>query len=161
MKNNEDDFLVIDEHNLDREWVDQSPKYFKWAARSAEARLRFDDAKAELEVVKAELGLKIRKQPERYGLDKITEVVVAAAVLMRGECADAVEKLHQARYDHGIAEAAVKALDQRCTALEKLVKLRLADYFSEPRAPEGAKEVMDEKVKQSVRRRGRGERKST
>lgn len=161
MKDQSDGFLQIDEFNLDQEWINQPRLYYKWAAKSADARQRSDEAKAELEVVKAELSLAIRSNPEKYGFAKVTEVVVAAAVLQQEECENALQNFHNARHDYDIAQVAVSALDQRCKALEKLVTLKMADYFSEPKAPREAKGAMGEKVKQSVRRRGRERRETT
>jgi len=86
---------------------------------------------------------------------EVTENAVAELVPMQPACRDAQDSVIRCRHRMDILQAAVTSLDNRKKALEKLVELRLADYYSKPRAPKGAKEKMGEVEKRAVRRRGR------
>lgn len=147
-------FLVIDSNNLEKEWVDQPRLYFKYATKLENAREDFEQAKAELGVVAAECDLDIRNNPAKYDLPKATEKSVEAAVAMHDDYVAAAKEVSVQRHRVGVFQAAVNALDHRKKALEKLVELFLANYYSAPRAPAGSTELMD---RQNKRRALRGE----
>jgi len=147
--------LQIDENQLDTEWLNQPQLYYRYAAKAADARRDFDAAKDELEVTKAEVDQSIRSDPAKFGLTKLTEATVASAVIIQEEYQKAQENVRQARHRHDVYQAAVSALDHRRKALENLVTLFMANYFSKPRVPKGAEEDVDKMEKGSVRRRGR------
>lgn len=157
-KERDSSFLQIDENQLDVEWLGQPELYYEWATKLADAIYDLDEAKAELELVQAEVENSIRSQPDKYGMEKITEKAVAAAVPMQQEYQDQSSAFNKAKHRVALYKATVDSLDQRKRALEKLVDLRLANYFSEPRAKtDAAKEEMDNVKKKSIRR-GRRER---
>lgn len=154
----EDDFsfFEIDEHNLDREWVKQPSLYFTWARKLADARQDLDEAKAKVDVTKAEVSRAIRDDPEDHGLEKVTEAAVTAAIPEHPDMIRAVKELSKARHKVDVYQAAVNALDHRKRALEKLVDLHGQNYFSTPRAPDAeSAEALEEAGKQHARRRGR------
>lgn len=146
--------ISVDENALDREWVGQPRLFFRYAAKLADARRDSEQAKTEVELVKAELELAIRSSPEKFELAKITEAAVTATVLSQGEYGRVRQASLDAKHTVDVLEAAVTALEHRKRALEGLVQLRLANYYSSPKAPEGAKEDMAEMEKRLVRNRG-------
>ncbi len=147
-----EEFIHIDETRLDEEWVNQPGLRFKYGRKLADARERMDEAKADLDITKAELDRDIRSDPEEYGVERISEAAIANAVQLQEEFHKANAVFRIRRHDVAIYEAAVFAIDHRKRALEKLVELFMADYFATPRSPKGSGEVMDEVVKQEVRR---------
>lgn len=153
--NGEESFLAIDEYNLEREWINQPQLYHRYAEKLAKARLRLDEASASLEVITAEEDKAIRMDPETYGIDKVTEGSVKSTVLLQENYQDAVEAVNKCKYDVAIMQAAVTALDHRKKALEKLVELFLADYFSSPKVKGGDREAMEEMTKSTIRKRAR------
>lgn len=156
MKNNtkeiDESFLQIDEKNLEKEWVEQPAKYFKYARRLANARNELEEAKAEFELTKAEIATDIRNNPGKYELPKVVNDAVEAAMLQTTEYAAALSAVNKQKHRVDIYQAAVTSLDHRKKALEKLVELFMADYFSSPRAPAGAKDAMNDAERRSIRR---------
>lgn len=154
---NEDDFsfFEIDEFNLDKEWVKQPALYFTWARKLADARLEVDEAKAALDVIKAEASRAIRDDPGEYGFDKVTEAIVAVAINEHHDVIKGAKTLHDARHRQELYQAAVNALDHRKRALEKLVDLHGQNYFSQPRTtnPDAA-ERLESASKESIRKKG-------
>ena len=144
--------IEIDKHRLDEEWVEQPALFHQHAVAAVEARAVWEQAKARLEVTKAEFDIEIRRDPESYEIPKLSETVIASAVASQKLVKDAVAAVIKAREEVGILEAAVSALEHRKKALEKLVELSTRDYYSEPKAKG---EVMGEVEKRSIRRRGR------
>lgn len=147
--------IAIDQNLLDQEWVNQPRMYFKYAALLAKARDDFSRAKSSMEVTDADLGTEIRKSPEDFEVGKVTEASIQQAINNNALHKAAKKKMLDCQYEVSMLEAAVEALNHKKKALEKLVDLRLANYFSSPKASEGSKENMDGLSKQSVRTRGR------
>ncbi len=143
----------IDSSNLDKEWREQPSLYSKYAMAAADARREMDEAKNSLEVTKADVALGVRSSPEKFGLGKITEASLAQVVECCDQVKEAAGELIEARHHYEVLQAAVSALDHRKKALEGLVSLFLADYFSLPRASGATKEKMEEVEKQKMRRK--------
>ena len=148
----------VDKNRLDDEWIDQPRRYFNWAVQLEDARDSLEEAKAEFDVVKSEVDLAIRTNPDDYDLPKVTDKSVAAALITQPEYKEAQQAVFDAKYRVGVIQAAVTALDHRKRALEKLVDLHGQKYFASPRASENSREAMEEVEKGSLRRRGKKKR---
>jgi hypothetical protein len=107
----------------------------QYSKNAAFRRMKLDDAKQALEVVKAEVDKKIRKNPEKFGIEKITENVIAATILINEEYQEAYAEYLTAKYESDMASGAVQAFEQRKSALENLVKLHGQQYFAGPKIP--------------------------
>ena len=147
----EPDFFTIDKNQLDREWVLHDRLVKRWGEQLAQAQLDLEQAETKLEVIDADLDYKIRRRAER-AKTKITEAGVKNQIIRSIEHIDAVNKIQKLRYAVNMVKIAVKRADHHKTALENLVDLRLADYFSEPRAGRKSQEHLDERVAQRARR---------
>lgn len=138
-----DNFIDLDIYHLETEWQTQPRLYHDHALILAECAKEAKEAKAQLELVEAELDYAVRQVPSEFGLDpdgKITETLVKGCVTRHSKYQIALKKKLDADYREDVAKAAVRALDHRRDALENEVKLRLADYFSEPRIPRANEE---------------------
>ena len=143
--------LEIDQNRLDEEWNDQPILYARYATRAADARKAHDEAKSRLEVVKAELDREIRKNPKSYGIEKITETQVTSTILLQAKYQEFSQEVIDKHHEMDVINAFVNALDQRRSALGKMVDLFLADYFSKPNASGDAREYTREVEKKSAR----------
>lgn len=156
MKKKEEFDLSIDRYALDEEWLGQPERYRTASDWAAMARKEYNEAKSDLDVVKAELYLAIRADPETYGLEKSSEAAIAAAVTVQPGYREAMAEMIDKKHQLDVMDGAVSALDQRKTALSKLVDLHLANYYSKPRASsEPSKERMGDVEKGAVRGRAR------
>ncbi len=125
--------LAIDEMQLDKEWVGQAVLFMEWAEKLADKRAELEDLKDALTIVEAELSRSIRNDPTEYGVSKVTEAAVKAAI---PECKDyrrAVRRINKAKHVVDVYQALVTAIDHRRRALENLVNLHGQKYFSAPR----------------------------
>lgn len=127
--------VEINPDALDVEWVKQASLFGEYCVEQATARDTADRAKERLEVYDAGLGLKIRANPAQFGLEKITESSVGAVILLDKEHARLSDELNTARYQLEVIAAAVRALDQKKSALENLVRLQGQNYFAGPSVP--------------------------
>lgn len=149
----EPDFFLINEDELDREWVEQPRLYFRYAKKLALARRDLEQAKTNLEVVAADLSKKIRKDPGRFGIEKITDKTVESAVVTSKEYQQAQTTVTDAGYQVNLLVAAVSTLDHRKRALENLVDLHGMNYFSAPKArTNSGREAADDIRKRRARR---------
>jgi len=152
----------IDELALDVEWVQQPSLMAKYCSYAAETKKMMDLAKERVDVVAATLDKDIRSNPEKYDLGKVTESAIQNIILLQPEYREANDAYIEARYENEMAQAAVRALDQKKSALKNLVKLLGLSYFASPNAPhdlheaienrrKGEQKIVDAKVK--IRRR--------
>jgi hypothetical protein len=98
-------------------------------------QLKRDHARVNLDLVKAELDKEIRTNPEKFGIEKVTEAAVTHTIISQGKYKESQEELMQAEYESNIASAAVNAFNARKVALENLVKLYGQQYFAGPKMP--------------------------
>ncbi len=156
--NSEELDLEVDRLRLDDEWVKHPKQYYVWAKKSADAQYVYDQAKAELELTKAELDQEIRNNPGTYGLpEKVTELKVANTIILQNEYQVALKYLNTKRHELDIAHAAVNTLEQRKRQLTVLVELWIRDYYSEATI-HGKTNEGKEFEKKTVRSRGRKRR---
>lgn len=127
--------IRIDESSLDVEWLDQPVKMLEYSRHAAEMRREMDRAKDALDLSKAELDRKIRTRPEKFGLEKVTEGAVVNAIIAHEDYQNALSDYNDARYENEVAQGAVRAFEQRKSALENLVKLFGQQYFAGPTLP--------------------------
>jgi hypothetical protein len=149
--------IMIDPDALDVEWGNQASLMMKYARFLANTRMVLDKAKEALDIVKAELDKDIRSNPDRYGLEKITDKVVENTIPLSQEYKAASERLINAKYEADIAYGAVKSIDARKDALENLVRLHGMQYFAGPSVPRDLSFEMQKHEKQKASNRQIGE----
>ncbi len=155
--------VEIDPENLDREWVRQASLFGQYCELLADAHRQLDLKKEKLVMVDAKLGLEIRTNPNKFGLDKVTEAGVNSILVLQEEHKELEKELIDLRYDVEVLTGAVRSLDQKKSALENLVRLHGQNYFAGPEVPhELKKEWIDDaersasrsKVKSKLNRKG-------
>jgi hypothetical protein len=140
--------VTIDVDALDIQWAKQASLFGEYCMEQAKARASLDTIKERLDVKVAGLGLKIRSNPATFGLDKVTEASVQAVILLDPECAKLREEIAVAQYELEVMGAAVRAIDQKKSALENLVRLQGQNYFAGPSVP---REIGKEWIKEVER----------
>lgn len=138
--------VAIDEDALDVEWQRQPELLGKWGRLFADAEARVNRLDHKLDVLKADLERRIRAKPKSYGIteERVTEGIVKATVLLDSEHETQQIKLLQAQHSMAIIKSAINALYHKKDALENLVRLLGAEYFSGPVAP---RDLSAEKMK--------------
>ncbi len=149
MSNLYEDDLTINEAALDVEWLSQPRLMLKYTRLAAEARKMVSATKEKRDVVRATKRKEILSDPEKFGLAKTTEAVVEGAIVVSTEYEEVNAAYIEAVYEAEILEGAVRAIDQKKTALENLVRLHAASYFAGPSVP---RDLSYEKKKEDQRR---------
>lgn len=127
--------LAIDPDSLDVAWLNQPTLYLYYAEQAAKARDVRDKAKQRLDVTQASIGDDIRRNPSKYGLEKVTVDAVANAVIAQPDYTAANDDYLQAKLEADLLQTAVNAFEMRKSALENLVRLHASSYFAGPQEP--------------------------
>lgn len=147
-----DEIVTIDESALDVEWANQPRLALTYGEKLADARHEHETAKARLELIQAELALKVRQNPTEYGLgEKATEAGVSAAIIANETFQRVQRACFDARHKVDVLVAAMTAIDSRKKALENLVQLHVTSYYSEPREPRQGAQYLNERRKDGAR----------
>jgi hypothetical protein len=146
--------IRIEESSLDLEWLEQPSLMLKYTKLSAQLSNDVDKAKESLELMYAELDKAIRSNPDRYGIEKITEGAVSSTIKSHPDYKKANEIFLVAKYEADVAKGAVRAFEQRKDALENLGRLLALDYFSGPKVIGDLAEKRREREKDLNRKLG-------
>lgn len=142
----------IDEFDLVNEWKKQPKFFLHYAEQLADARRDFEQVKAEREIVRAETDREIRKDPKKFGLEKITETVIENTITLNVTYQRINSKWLETKGKVDTLQAIVDGLDHRKRALEKIVDLFLSGYYAECKTPKGNnKEVYEDIQKKDIR----------
>lgn len=155
--------LDIDPNRLEDEWKMQPKMYFVWAEKVAEAQAKYDEAKAELDLTKADLHKQIKTDPESFGLSSKPNIPdVDNCIEMQMDYKLARSSVIEARHNLDHYKAAVDALEQKKRALTMLVELWIRNYYSEPKMTPHSQEAEqwndERKEKEKLKNRTSGTR---
>lgn len=145
----------IDPNQLDVECIRQAERTYHWAQASIKASAKEDRAKFLMELMDARLGLECRQHPERFGLTKITDPGVKAAVRLHSDMGKAFQTWIDAKKDSRLLNAAVAAMETKKRMLLGLISLHGQQYFAGPNVPRdivAAWQEHQEKTEQKVNR---------
>jgi len=142
--------VKIDPNALDVEWLEQAELMKKYAHHAADTKKDMDEAKERMEAGKARIEMDVRTSPQLYNLEKVTEGAIQSTILLQKDYQELVTEYNKAKYEYDVSVAVVRAIDQRKTALENLVKLLTASYFAGPKAP---RDLYQEHLEQQERKK--------
>ena len=133
MSNFSDD-IAINKYQLDEELVEQPQKFYEWAKAEVIAGEKVSELKDTLEVTKAEMEIRIRKNPTLYDLpNNPKEALIKAAVLIQRKVKKASRRLIKAQRTHGLLKKAEKSFEHRKKSLEGLVSVNMQLHFATPK----------------------------
>lgn len=145
--------VTIDENNLDKECIRLPGDYLKWAVRAADLKQELSTASNTVKVSQAEAATRIRNNPAKSGIDKVTEAAISAAVLQDEDYQEAVTAERNVQHELDLAQAVVWAMEHKKRSLTLLVDLHGMGYFSSAKVSPAGKEAVEEITKSHVRRR--------
>ena len=141
--------LRIDDSSLDIELLEQAPLFMKYAKHFAEAQRDVENAKQALDIKRAELDQLIRKNPENYNIEKVTEGAISSSILMNKRYQECNQAFLDAQYEKNMAANAKDAVNQRKEMLEGMIKLLAQQYFAGPSVPRDLSKERELKQKQT------------
>lgn len=127
--------VKIDPSALDIEWMEQTELALKYVKLSAKARKEMDQAKEELEIIRAEIQQDIEKNPKAYGLSRVTKDSIESVIILEDDYRKAMNTYIEAKYAANILQEGCREICARKDALANLVRLHGMNYFSGPSLP--------------------------
>ena len=152
---NEDVFDIDEYSDLVRAWSTQSKLVLMYGKLYSVARRDHSREKRILKTKIAELGRKMRDDPQKYGFEgKASETGIAAIIPAAKGIIAQEDLIIDCKYAVDILEAWMTALEDRKKQLENMVTLHGRQYFASPRETDskGSKHLS----KKAVRRKGQG-----
>lgn len=141
--------LAIDETALDIEWLRQPELMMKYIKKQSEAQKEYELKDQELKILVAGLDRSIREDPEKFGIEKLTEGSVDSAIKSRPSYKKLKKELIDCQYEWNMCNGAVSAFHQKRAALESLVKLHGMGYFAGPSVP---RDLVEERQQKETKR---------
>lgn len=147
--------ITIDPNALDLEWLDQAALMLRYCRHAEQTRKGLDYAKERLDIRRAELDKAMRSDPEKFGIGRVSEGAIQNAILLDPDYQEISNDFLEAKYEANMAAAAVKAFDQRKSALENLVRLHAQQYFAGPKVPRNLSDEAERRQGKTNERIGR------
>tara|TARA_Y100000310_G_C20213246_1_gene592328 strand:+ start:66 stop:536 length:471 start_codon:yes stop_codon:yes gene_type:complete len=123
--------LAIDVNALDKECQQQPQLLTEAGEFLAEIKLKAKQAKMNYDEELSKAERQIRDNPDTFGISKITESAVKAAVVIHGDVHNAREKMLYTEYEAEKVNAIVDGFHHKRSMLDNEVKLYLAGFFGE------------------------------
>jgi hypothetical protein len=101
--------ISIDEEALDIEWLEQPRLMMQYSKHLAQTRMELDNLKQQLEITKAEIDRKIRANPGKYKIEKVTDKAIESVTITTPEYKQAFQEYLDAKYESDMAMSAVRA----------------------------------------------------
>jgi len=143
--------LKIDKYKLEDECLTQPIKMAKYSEKLTQAMYERDKLKRKLKVVRATAESDIRMDPAAFGLSKVTEASVSAAIELCSSVQKAEDDYILSVRTYNLLAGAVEAFRDRKRQLENVVRLFLSNYYSEPELPQSVDKVFEKKNQEKHR----------
>lgn len=126
------EYTSIDVTDLNSEWIYQAGRVDLIGEALTKAEFILDKKENSLKTLKAEISLKVRKDPSYYGFEKITEDTVKEIVLVNTEVKEKTNDLIKQKANTERLRKLYNAMLDKRKALENLSQRELTGYFAEP-----------------------------
>jgi len=146
--------LIIDQFALEEGCKDQPDLYREVGELYVSFKSSAKRLKEEVEYVKAELQQKIRSNPDVYGLAKVTESAISAAILLQPEFKEIQKEYLEMDELASTLNIFLTSVEQRKSALKDMVSLYIYNYYSDVSLTSEGKEVVkadEERLRQARR----------
>lgn len=147
--------IRIDKEDLARCWEEQPELAFKFNYRLSQERIILAELNNNRKATESRISIAVRKSPSDYGIDKITEKAVKAAIEGDEEMLEIKEAIATQEEAISVFEAACVAIEHRKHALRDLVFLHGQGYNGTPSKQGLTSGDFSESRKSEIRRRGR------
>lgn len=122
--------LQVDPENLEKACQDQLGLYDEIGQCVVELSTEFKLAKANLDLVEAELQKKVRQSPSEFGVDKPTESAIQAVIRSHDAYKTALQEMIEAERLYKSVEVLEEVALQRKGVIRALVDLYIHNYYA-------------------------------
>jgi hypothetical protein len=122
--------LELDLYHLDEAWLNLPQLTQDWNSKAVEAELDYLNNKQAMDDLKANYDTRMRENPGEYGISKITESALSAAVNSHPEVKQITQDVFELFKTHKRIKTFCLSLATKEKALNGLTKLYEAGYFA-------------------------------
>lgn len=139
---NYQEFVSINPELLDREVLTHAEKMVAVGEALANAEAQVSYYKDKLDLTKAQVDERIRKNPGDFGLSKITEASINSEVLKDEKYMAVQAKLRYYQHEYQLLRGMDVAMRHRKDMLELHVSLTLSGWSGDPKLPQMDREAL-------------------
>jgi acetoin utilization deacetylase AcuC-like enzyme len=143
--------FAIDKNRLDEECIKQPELMSHYGRKLALAKKSLTEIMEAFEAYKTKMSSRIRDEPGKYKVYKVTEGAVTTALKNQEKYREFANRVEEAQYELDLAWSDIHAIQSKQQSLTDLVKLHGQNYFSEVAT---TKEGVDSILKDKARRKG-------
>jgi len=148
----------IDMDRLDEECLQFPDDFFAASEAVTDAEERYMIRKAREDEIRTRMDMKVRNSPELYGLEKVTEPGVKAAIQASDKVKEAGERTMKSELEWKRAKNKVSALIEKRRMIEASIELVALNWFATPRDKRGGADKIrrnstDDRVAKKLRRK--------
>jgi len=146
--------IRLDLNNLDTEWADLPDQFHKYSEEGDLLDSEIKIKKLQLEILEANLDLKIRANPKTFQIDKLTETIVKSTIRADLKWQEESLEILELEKQRKLMASACRALEMKRDALKNIQSLYLSEFYVAPSDPEKKQERelrVEEMAKRNVR----------
>lgn len=137
---------LIDKNALDFEWQRQPSLIEKYSRKYGDALFARDSIKDQLDLLFADTSLKVRADPQEFGLEKATDKAVEAVITKSDKYQKLQKQLRKKNKEVNAYFSAQKVMEHKKTALEFLSRHYFTGYWSEPKIKKEVKDLYSQET---------------
>lgn len=151
------DIFYIDMNRLEEQAAEHTFLFIQHSKDLKDAREELTQAKSELDLIKADIGHWVVKDPKKYKLpEKINAAMIERVILRHPKQKAALAVFQTAQEKVNTLQIYVAAYEHRKRMISKAVDLHGQQYFAKPYTPTSEiKEVVEQLAKQKIRRKSK------
>lgn len=107
-------------------------RMFDWGIALADIKKRVKQQQRRVKSVFAELDIAVRRNPQEYGLEKVTEASVTAVIEVNELYKEAVDRAIQLEYNKEVIENYLQSLSEMGREIRNLTELFAHMYWAKP-----------------------------
>lgn len=125
--------MKVDRFNLEIELERHTHIYLKYMDLEVEAQDIRDKLERRVDLIKAEMDAKVRSNPKRYGIEKISEGAIKSVVIKSQQYQEAEEEYLRAVKRARTLSGIMKGMEHRKASLKELTSLFTNGYYTASR----------------------------
>jgi hypothetical protein len=146
--------MKVDKYNLEIEWERHTQLYLDYMEAEVDAQDIRDRLERRLDLVKAEMDAKVRSNPAKYGIEKVSESAIKSVVTKSTRVQEAQEEYLNAVKRAKKLSGVMKGMEHRKRQLTELDRLFTGGYYSSSRpSTEGISNARQQRQRELLKER--------
>lgn len=129
--------IRVNPNELDKQWADLPDQFHNYSEAGDLLDSELKLKKMELEMLEADLDMKIRGTPADFGVDgKITETQIKSIIKTRQNWQDLTFEILELEKQRRLMASACRALEMKKDAMKSIQQLYLSEFYIAPTSEE-------------------------